>query len=426
MTDTQALKLDETAREQLLERFLRYVRIDTQADEHSDSSPSSPKQLELSRLLEQECQTLGLADVERTSEGVVYATLKPSQGVDSPTICWFAHVDTSPEYTAEKVSPIVHRDYSGNDIPLPNGENLTIRVADNPTLNDLVGGTIITTDGSTLLGADDKSGIAVILSAASWLKQHPEIPHGEIRICFTTDEEIGRGCEGLDLNRIGSVCGYTLDGSGTAEIDVETFSADLCVVTVQGVNTHPSIGKGVMVNALRVLSDFLTRLPHQSDSPETSDGRDGFLHPYAIDGGVAEANVRIIIRDFEQDGLTRYRTLLKQLADDVERSHPGSRIVLEFREQYRNMRDGLASEPRAIELARQAVVDAGLEPKLSIIRGGTDGSQLTALGLPTPNLSSGQHNPHSPLEWTSVGEMARCVSVLLHLANRWGRESQPR
>jgi len=417
------MRLDQTAREDLLERFLRYVRLDTRADEHSESSPSTAKQLDLSRLLADECRGLGLEQVEMTEGGIVYATLPANDDGETPTICWFAHVDTSPEYTAENVNPLVHRNYDGKDIALPEGDGLVVRTEENPKLAELIGGTVITTDGSTLLGADDKSGIATIMSATAWLMAHPDVRHGEIRLCFTTDEEIGRGCEGIDLKKIDAVCGYTLDSEGTGRFDVETFSADLCVVTVQGVNTHPSVAKGVMVNAVRALAEFLNRLPKETDSPETTEDREGFMHPYEIEGGVSEASARIILRDFETDQLARYQSLLTDLAQKIEAAYRGSKVELQFRQQYRNMRDGLAAEPRAVDFAEAALRAAGIDPRRGIIRGGTDGSQLTALGLPTPNLSTGQHNPHSPLEWTSLEEMSSCAEVLTHLAEIWSRET---
>lgn len=406
----------------LRDRFLRYVRLDTQADEASDSVPSTAKQLVLSQLLADECREIGLTDIELTPAGTVYATIPATVSHSAPTICWLAHVDTSPEYSAESITPIVHENYAGGDLILPGDRSKVIRVAENPALDELIGGTIITADGTTLLGADDKAGIAVILTAAEQLLSDRSILHGPIRLCFTCDEEIGRGCDHVDLARIDAVCGYTLDSDGTGRVDVETFSADQAVVTVEGVNTHPSIGRGVMVNAIRILSSFLAELPVETDSPETTGGREGFLHPYHVEGGVARAEARIILRDFETSKLSDYATLLESIADRLRRRHPKATITVAVRPQYRNMREGLAKEPRAVEFAIEATRHAGIEPRREIIRGGTDGSRLTELGLPTPNLSCGQHNPHSPLEWTSVDEMERAVAVLIELAKRWGQE----
>jgi len=406
----------------ILDRFLRYVRLDTRADETSASAPSTAKQLVLSRMLADECQELGLSDVELTPEGTVYATLPATVSHAAPTICWLAHVDTSPEYTAENVNPIVHQNYAGGDITLPGDPSKVIRVSENPDLETLIGATIVTTDGTTLLGSDDKSGVAVIMTAAERLLKDPSILHGPIRLCFTCDEEIGRGCDHVDLAKIDSVCAYTLDGDSVGKIDLETFSADGAVVTVEGVNTHPSIGKGVMVNAIRILSQFIAALPTKSDSPETTDGRAGFIHPYAIEGGVAKAQARLILRDFETPKLAEYAQQLERIAEPLREEHPRAKITIATRAQYRNMRDGLVKEPRAVAFAIEATRAAGLESKQEIIRGGTDGSRLTEMGLPTPNLSCGQHNPHSPLEWTSVVQMEKAVDVLVELAKRWGRE----
>jgi tripeptide aminopeptidase len=406
----------------VLDRFLRYAKLDTQATEHGDSYPSTPKQLELSRLLARECDEIGLRDVALSEFGIVTVTLPATVSHRAPAVAWFAHVDTSPEFTAENVRPIVHRNYSGGDIILPGDPNRVIRTAENPALAKLVGGTIVTTDGTTLLGADDKAGIAAILTAAAHLVAHPEIPHGPIRVCFTCDEEIGHGVDHVDIPALRVACAYTLDSEGAGRIDCETFSADLAIVTVTGVNTHPSVGKGAMVNALRILGDFIARMPSETLSPETTDGRQGFLHPYEVSGGVASATARIIIRDFETLKLREHAVVLEKIAADLRSRHPRARIEIEIVKQYRNMRDGLNKEPRALAKAVEAVRAVGLSPELAIIRGGTDGAVLTERGLPTPNLSCGQHNPHSPLEWTSVEEMQKAVDVLIELAKAWGRE----
>jgi tripeptide aminopeptidase len=375
-------------------------------------------------MLAGECQEIGLADVAMNDFGIVTATLPASPGCRAPAVAWFAHVDTSPEFTAENVRPTVHSNYDGRDLVLPGDSSRVLRTAENPALTRLIGRTIITTDGTTLLGADDKSGIAVIMTAAAHLLAHPEIVHGPIRVCFTCDEEVGHGVDHVDLDKLSVVCGYTLDSEGSGRIDTETFSADLAIVKVTGVNTHPSIGKGAMVNAVWILSDFISRVPTDRLSPETTDGRDGFLHPYQISGGVASASARIILRDFETATLADHARLLEGIASELRAKHPRARIEVEIHKQYRNMRDGLAKEPRALAKAIEAVRAAGLEPELSQIRGGTDGSVLTERGLPTPNLSSGQHNPHSPLEWTCLEEMQKAVDILIELAIAWGRESR--
>lgn len=407
----------------VLERFLRYVRIDTQSNEHSETVPSTLKQLDLSRLLERECRDMGLSDVFLSEHGVVYATV-PARGAPSaPVIAWNAHVDTSPETSGTNVQPILHRQYAGGDIALPGDPTKVIRVAENPALEGLRGGTIVTTDGTTLLGADDKAGVAAIMAAAQVLRERTDLVHGPVRLLFTCDEEIGRGVDHVDLSRLGACCAYTLDGDGQGIVDCETFAADLAVVTVTGINIHPSIGKGKMVNANRILAEFLTRLPADHLSPETTDGREGFLHPYQMEGGVAKATVRILLRSFEESELTDFANRLRKLADDISSKYPRARVDVQIREQYRNMRDGLAREPRAVPLALEAQRRAGLSPRMAIIRGGTDGSRLTALGLPTPNLSTGEHNPHSPLEWTSEEELEAAVRSLVCLAELWGRET---
>lgn len=408
--------------ESLLNRFLRYVRIDTQSDEKSASLPSTAKQRDLSQLLYQECLELNLQDVSIDEHGIVMATVPATVTHHSPMIVWNSHVDTSPEYSGTNVQPVIHSHYGGGDIILPGDPSKVLTVRENPHLNELIGQTIVTTDGTTLLGADDKAGIAIIMTAAARLMSERSIACGPIRICFTVDEEVGRGIEGLDFRKLGGVCGYTLDSGGVGRIDTETFSADLAIVTVNGRNTHPSVGKGVMVNAVRILSDFISRLPRQTMSPETTADREGFMHPYQIQGGVAQASCRIILRDFETSKLEVQKEILERIADSLRAVYPESSITIETRKQYRNMRDGLDREPRAIPKAIEAVRAVGIEPILDIIRGGTDGAQMTERGLPTPNLSSGQYNPHSPLEWTCVEEMETAAAILVQLAIAWGRE----
>ncbi len=406
--------------EALLDRFCRYVRIDTQADESAGTYPSSPGQLELGRLLLRELRDLGLRDAEQDEHGIVMATVPATVRRPAPTIAWIAHVDTSPETSGKGVKPIVHRNYDGRDIVLPGDPTKVLRPAEDADLARLKGSTLVTTDGTTLLGADDKAGVAVIVEAVAHLVAHPEVPHGPVRICFTCDEEIGHGVDHVDLKKLGAQVGYTLDGGGQGEIDGETFSADLAVVTIEGVNIHPSIGKGRMVNAVRLAGAFLERLPWQALSPETTADRAGFLHPYRIEGGVAEVTLRILLRDFDTPKLAEKAALLRHAAALLEAEHPRARIDVQVTPQYRNMTDGLAKEPRAMAFAEEAMRRAGLQPRRTIVRGGTDGSRLTELGLPTPNLSCGEHNLHSPLEWTCLEEMATAVRVLVELAKAWG------
>ncbi len=403
----------------LLDRFCRYVRIDTTAVENAGTYPSSAGQLELGRMVTEELRSLGLRDAVQDEYGIVLATIPATVEHDTPVIAWIAHVDTSPETTGRNVKPIVHENYDGHDIVLPGDPNKVIRVSDNPELAHLKGKTLVTTDGTTLLGADDKAGVAVIMEAAAQLLARPELPHGPIRVCFTCDEEIGHGVDHLDLRKLGAVAGYTLDGGGQGEIDGETFSADLAVVTIRGVNIHPAIAKGRMINAVRLAGLFLERLPRLTQSPETTADREGFLHPYRMEGGVAEVTLRILLRDFATPGLADRGELLRTIARTITAEYPQASIDVTVTPQYRNMAEGLAKEPRALAFAQEAMRRAGLEPKLTIVRGGTDGSRLTELGLPTPNLSTGEHNLHSPLEWTCVEEMATAVRVLVELAKVW-------
>ncbi len=409
--------------QRLLGRFLRYVQIDTTAGEPGGAYPSSPGQLVLGKLLADELREMGLKDVEHDAHGLVWATVPatatPTGNEPLPVVAFNAHVDTSPETTGKNVKPHVIKQYKGGDIALGGDATKVIRVADNPELDQLVGQTIITTDGTTLLGSDDKSGVAVIMELAHHLVEHPQIPHGPIRILFTCDEEIGHGIDHVDLAKLGATVCYTLDGSGHGEIDTETFSADLATVTVRGVNIHPSIGKGRMVNALRVAAALIDRLPKAALSPETTEGRDGFLHPYAVEGGVGEIKIKILLRDFATAGLAEKAELIRAAAREVQAEFPQSQIDVQVSKQYRNLSDGLAREPRAVAYAQEAYKRLGREAKLTIVRGGTDGSQLTERGLPTPNLSTGEHNPHSPLEWTCLEEMVQAVEVLVELVQVW-------
>ncbi len=407
--------------ESLLDRFCRYVRIDTQANESAGTYPSSPGQLELGRLLVAELQAMGIADAEADQHGIVMGTLPATAAPAAPAMAWLAHLDTSPETSGQGVRPVVHRAYDGRDLVLPGDSSKVIRVADNPELAELQGATLVTGDGTTLLGADDKAGLAVIMEAAAFLLTHPELPHGPIRLCFTCDEEIGHGVDHIELARLGAVAGYTLDGRGQGEIDVETFSADQAVVTITGVNIHPAIAQGRMVNAVRLAGAFLDRLPWQTLSPETTAERQGFLHPYRLEAGVAGATLRILLRDFSTAKLAEQAQLLHHIAALLQAEHPGCHIELLITPQYRNMAEGLAKEPRALALAEEAMRRAGIQPRRTSVRGGTDGSRLTELGLPTPNLSCGQHNLHSPLEWACLEEMNTALRVLVELAQVWGQ-----
>lgn len=407
--------------ERLLQRFCRYARIDSQADDQSSTYPSTPGQREVGRLLVRELLEMGITDAHQDENGIVMATVSGNIPA-APTIAWVAHVDTSPETSGKGVNPQILRNYDGTDIVLPADPSKVIRVADNPDLAKLKGCTIITTDGTTLLGGDDKAGVAAIMEAAHRLMLDPSLPRGNVRLCFTCDEEIGHGVDHVDLAKLGARVAYTLDGSGTGEIDTETFSADLAIVTIHGTNIHPAIAKGRMVNAVRLAGLFLDRLPRLSQTPELTEGRDGFLHPYVIEGGVAKTSIKILLRDFDTPKLAERAELLRTIGRTVEAEYPTSRVEVSVTPQYRNMADGLKREPQAIGHAALAMKRAGIEPRLTIVRGGTDGSRLTERGLPTPNLSTGEHNFHSPLEWTCLEEMDAAVRVLIELAAVWSAE----
>jgi tripeptide aminopeptidase len=405
----------------LLDRFLRYVRIDTQADETSSTYPSTPGQLELARLLRDELLALGYADARMTEWGIVHATI-PGTVPNAPTVALNSHVDTSPEFSGNGVNPRVVRDYDGRDLVLPGDPGRAIRVSESPELAGLVGKTIITTDGTTLLGGDDKAGVAVIMEVARVLSEDKSIPHGPVKVVFTCDEEIGKGVLHLDPADLGADVGYTLDGSGVGEVEGETFSADKATVTITGINIHPALAKGRMVNAVRLAGAFLDRLPKTALAPEVTEGREGFLHPYRIDGGVPTTTLHILLRDFDTPKLAEYADLLRGVGRQIEAEHPGAKVEVAITEQYRNMRDGMAKQPNAVPFALEAVRRAGLTPVERSIRGGTDGAMLTAKGLPTPNLSCGEHNFHSPLEWVCLEEMEQNVRVVVELLRVWAEK----
>ena len=406
----------------LLQRFLRYVKIDTTSRMDAKTYPSSPGQLRLGRLLVRELKSMGIEDAQQDKFGIVLATLPATVAGPAATIAFCSHIDTSPETTGKDVKPQVIRKYRGGDIVLPANPQQVIQVSENPELEKAIGHTLITTDGTTLLGADDKAGLAIIMEAAAWLMEHREIVHGPIRLCFTCDEEVGRGVEHIDVGQIGAVVCYTVDGHGSDEIDVETFSAETAEVTLRGVNIHPSIAKGRMTNALRVAADFLGRLPRDRLAPEATDGREGFIHPMDIIGGVGEVKIRLLLRDFETARLEDLAQVLRQAADATLQEFPGARFEMEVTRSYLNMADGLVREPRAVAYAEKALARLGRTARKTIVRGGTDGSRLTELGLPTPNLSSGAHSIHSPKEWASLEEMMLSVQWLVALAETWAAE----
>lgn len=405
----------------LLERFLRYVQIDTRADPESTSMPSTPGQWKMLRLLERELRDLGLDDVVLTEFGYVLATLPATTSKIVPVLALCAHVDTSPNLPGA-AAPVVHRNYDGKPIVLPDDPAQTLTVEDTPFLREAMGHDIITSRGTTLLGADDKAGVAIIMSTLRYLLKHPEIQHGMIRVCFNPDEEIARGMTWLDLMQLGATFGYTLDGAEPGEICYETFSADLAVVEIRGVASHPGWAKGVMVNALRLAGRFIASLPIDH-SPETTEGRQGFIHPIDLTGTAESARLQLILRDFELGDLAAKRAILQKLADDLGASEPRATIEITFTEQYRNMRYGLEQDMRPVRFAEEAIRRAGLTPFSQAIRGGTDGSNLTARGLPTPNLFTGMHEVHSLREWISLQDMVKSAETLVHLVQVWVERS---
>jgi len=401
----------------VLERFLRYVQLDTQAEYRASRRPSTEKQLELSRMLLEELRELGLDDAELTDGSAVFASLTGSKG--APVIGLIAHVDTTPDVTGGGVKPIVHQGWGGEAIVLPGDERQVLDPGQLPELAARVGHDIVTSDGTTLLGADDKAGIAEIMSALAYLVRHPERPRAPTRIAFTVDEEVGRGAEEFDLDTFGADVAYTLDGSGLGELEIETFSAKSIRVTIRGLSVHPGSAKGKLVNAVKLAAELVTSLPAGRLSPETTEGREGYVHPHRISGGAEEAIVDFIVRDHDDALLERHVQLLGDLAAQVAEREPRALVEVEVRDSYRNMRPYIEKTPRVVEAAMEAIRRAGVEPKIAITRGGTDGAVLSAQGLPTPNLFTGGQEYHSVREWASVQDMAAAAATIVELVGVW-------
>ncbi len=398
------------------ERFLRYVVIDTQSDPTSPTCPSTEKQKDLGRLLASELQAIGLADAHLDEHGYVYATLPANTDKPVPVICFCSHMDTSPDCTGKDVKPQIVQNYLGGDIVLPADPSQVIRAADHPALKDQIGNDIITSDGATLLGADNKAGLAEIVDAAHFLLQNPQIRHGAIKILFTPDEEIGRGVDKADLKKLGADFAYTMDGETAGNIEDETFSADGVTISIEGVSTHPGFAKGKMEHAIKIAAAIIERLPKNTCSPETTEGRQGFLHPIGISGALEQATIGFIVRDFTDEGLKEKEALLESIVKDVMRDYPHSTYKLEIKPQYRNMKQVIDRHPELIDNAMEAIRRAGLTPVRTSIRGGTDGSRLSFMGLPCPNIFAGEHAFHSRLEWVSVQDMEKAVQTIVHLA----------
>ncbi|MGA7070298.1 peptidase T [Bradyrhizobium sp.] len=415
MTANPALSFAHT----VTERFLRYVVIDTQSDPASPTCPSTEKQKDLGRLLAAELREMGLSDAHLDDHGYVYATIPANTDKRVPVICFCSHMDTSPDCTGANVKPQVVRNYHGGDIVLPADPSQVIRFAEHPALGRQIGHDIITTDGTTLLGADNKAGVAEIMDAVQFLTRNPRIKHGTIKILFTPDEEIGRGVDMADLKKLGADFAYTIDGESAGQIEDETFSADAATITIEGVSTHPGFAKGKMEHAIKIAAAIVDRLPKNTCSPETTEGREGFLHPTSLSGTLERATLGLIVRDFTEEGLREKEELLESIVKEVMQDFPRSMYRIDIKQQYRNMKQVIDRHPEIIDYAVEAIRRAGLDPVQTSIRGGTDGSRLSFMGLPCPNIFAGEHAFHSRLEWVSRQDMEKAVQTIVHLAMIW-------
>jgi tripeptide aminopeptidase len=405
------------------DRFMKYVQIDTQSDPESTSQPSTEKQKDLSRVLVEELKAIGITDAELDEHGYVYATIPSNTDKNVPVLCFCAHVDTAPDCSGTGVKPILHPNWDGKDIQLPDDPSVIISTANHPYLVSKIGEDIITASGTTLLGADDKAGVAIIMDFAQYILSHPEIPHGKIRILFTPDEEIGRGVNAINMEKLGADFGYTLDGGERGHLEGETFSADAFTVTFHGISAHPGYAKGKLVHAIKAAAAFIDKLPKDSWSPETTEGTEGFVHPTHIEGTLEKATVSFIIRDFHTPNLEEYENRLKEIAHDTIKEFPGATVTFNKQEQYRNMKEILDQHPQVMEYAAEAYTQAGLQVERMRIRGGTDGSRLSFLGLPCPNIFTGEMGIHSKQEYVSVQDMEKSVEVLVHLVKVWEANS---
>ncbi|MDR6195275.1 peptidase T [Siphonobacter sp. SORGH_AS_0500] len=406
------------------DRFLRYVQVNTQSDPHSKTSPSTEKQKDLSRILVQELLEMGITDAELDAFGYVYATLPATSGkTNIPVICFCSHVDTSPDCSGAGVKPLVHKNYDGSDVILPDDPTQVIRQKDHPDLAAQIGNDLITASGTTLLGADNKAGVAEIMDAVHYLITHPEIEHGVIKILFTPDEEVGRGTEHVNLAKLGAHFGYTIDGETLGSLEDETFSADAVHLRIQGVSQHPGFAKGRMESAIKIAGDILAALPKDRLSPETTEAMEGFVHPTFMNGTVEEAELEFIIRDFSEAGLHEKEAFLKEITNQVLTHYPNSSIDFKVMEQYRNMKEVLDQHPQVAQYALEAIERSGIVAKQMSIRGGTDGSRLSFMGLPCPNIFAGEHAFHSRQEWVTRQDMEKAVEVIVNLAQIWAEKS---
>jgi len=409
---------------ELSERFIRYAKIDTQSDPKSGSHPSTEKQKNLGKLLMNELREIGLKDAEMDEFGYVYATINSNSENEVPVICFCSHMDTAPDCSGTDVRPLLHKSYDGRDIKLPEDPSQIVTPDNQPYLKKKVGTDIITASGKTLLGADDKSGVAAIMQAAEYLVKHPDIKHGNIRLLFTPDEEIGEGTAMLDMTKLGAAFGYTMDGGEAGSLEVETFSADAAVITIHGVSFHPGYAKGRLVNALKIAGEILAVLPKNDWSPETTEKMEGYVHPIRFEGIPEKATLEFILRDFDDEKLANHSERLKQIAAGIVNAYPGARMDFELKEQYRNMKKVLDQHPQVAEYAEEAIKRAGLQVKTESIRGGTDGSRLSYMGMPCPNIFTGMQGIHSKLEWISVADMAKAAETIVHLCMIWEEKSR--
>ncbi len=401
------------------ERFMRYVQVDTQSDPQSDCHPSTEKQKDLSTILAAELLSIGLADAHSDEYGYVYATISSNSPRQVPVICFCSHVDTAPDCSGKYVKPILHTSYDGRNIILPDNHSQVLTPDEYPYLKEHIGSDIITASGNTLLGADDKAGVSIIMDLVNFLSENPGIKHGTIKILFTPDEEVGRGTAKLDLKKLGADFGYTLDGGEAGSLEDETFSADAVTITVHGVISHPGYAKDKLVNALKIAGDIIEALPKNTLSPETTEGRQGFIHPVRMEGMVEKATIGFIIRSFDEKGLYEYEKMLESLAREVMQKYPRASMEFFVQEQYRNMKQILDQHPHVVAIAEEAILRSGLTVKKESIRGGTDGSRLSYMGLPCPNLFTGMQAIHSVLEWIGVKDMQKSVEMLVHLSMIW-------
>jgi len=405
--------------EDVTERFLRYVKIDTQSDPESPTIPSTAKQKNLAKVILEELKAMGIADAELDEYGYIYATVPSNTDKNVPVLCFCSHMDTSPDCSGANVNPIIHKNYQGGNIQLPNDKTQVLTPDAHPDLLNQIGNDIITTDGSTLLVADNKAGVAEIMAAAKYLIAHPEVKHGAIRILFTPDEEIGRGVDKVDMKKLGAQYGYTMDGESLGHIEAENFSADAVTITITGVSVHPGFAKGKMENAIKIASAIIDELPKDTLSPESTEGMEGFVHPTSISGSLEQATLKFIIRDFVTEGLEEKEVLLEKITQKVLKNYPHSTYKFTVTEQYRNMKEVIDQHPKVIQYAEEGIKRSGIKAHNQSIRGGTDGSRLSFMGMPCPNIFAGEHAFHGKQEWVSVQDMQKAAEVVVNICRVW-------